>query len=727
LVGALVAAASFVPLRQTDFHQTEVAAAVSGVNTLYVKFNADIADVNVIPTDLPDQLVKLDVSATGSTGLFGSDEEPVKVTFNNQTQDGTMTVTSEVTRTESWLSMFNLKVTCNLYVDVSATLNIDAQTSVGAISLSPQVPVVFQDLTLKSTTGSVETNLTGSTVLTRDISVSTTTGSVKFSWIDVQVSGDVTVNVATTTGSVTANVSHNKVLAGNVSIDTSTTTGSVNVGMNISGNVGAHITSQTSTGSITVDAQSFDGNKSPIYSSNYPAASNFLVNAQTTTGSVHLTVAYQSQGTEVPAPEQARDAVISYIRANHPDAAQFITNFDWAGGRQTPEGLDGAETYSYVSQNWNITIQYPVVPNPTYTVTTNYAKGNVSIVWEGTWQNGDITETAYTSNVPLSTQEQVRNAVMNYIKTNHEETAQFMDSLNWTGGRVNTGLLGAEKYVYTTVHGMLGGAWWTVELNYPVVPNPIYTVTANYTQTGVAAPNNIAWNGTWQNSTITEENFTTNLPSKQEQIRDNAMDYIKDSHPETAQFMTDLNWTGGRVDTGMLGAEKYVYTTLRPIPGGAGWTVTLSHPVVPNPVYTVTANYTQTGVLSPYNVLWEGTWQNNTVNQTSYNSNVPVTQEQIRDSIMNYIKLNHNETAQFMQNLNWTGGRVDRGAIVGSELYTYLSGGWNVTMTYPVVLNPIYTVTADYKAQGIGIPYRVIWEGTWQNSTITETNYIFAQ
>jgi hypothetical protein len=80
-----------------------------------------------------------------------------------------------------------------------------------------------------------------------------------------------------------------------------------------------------------------------------------------------------------------------------------------------------------------------------------------------------------------------------------------------------------------------------------------------------------------------------------------------------------------------------------------------------------------------------------------------------------------------MQSLNWTGGRVDRGLIVGAELYTYISGGWNVTMTYPVYPNPIYTVTADYSSPSLGIPYRVIWEGTWQNGTITETSYTFAQ
>ena len=32
----------------------------------------------------------------------------------------------------------------------------------------------------------------------------------------------------------------------------------------------------------------------------------------------------------------------------------------------------------------------------------------------------------------------------------------------------------------------------------------------------------------------------------QEDIRDAALNYVKDNHPETAQFTNDLSWTGGR-------------------------------------------------------------------------------------------------------------------------------------------------------------------------------------
>jgi hypothetical protein len=104
--------------------------------------------------------------------------------------------------------------------------------------------------------------------------------------------------------------------------------------------------------------------------------------------------------------------------------------------------------------------------------------------------------------------------------------------------------------------------------------------------------------------------------------------------------------------------------------------------------------------------------------------------EQVRDDAMAYIKTNHPETAQFMNNLTWTGGRTTPQDILGAETYTYTSQGWNVTIQYPVIANPVYAITADYSAASTGgasIPYRVIWQGTLENATITETSYTFAQ
>lgn len=65
--------------------------------------------------------------------------------------------------------------------------------------------------------------------------------------------------------------------------------------------------------------------------------------------------------------------------------------------------------------------------------------------------------------------------------------------------------------------------------------------------------------------------------------------------------------------------------------------------------------------------------------------------------------------------------------MLGAETYTYQNGGWNVTINYPVIPEPVYNVIVHYAvpAGQIGIPYRVVWDGTWQDGNITETKFTF--
>jgi hypothetical protein len=80
-----------------------------------------------------------------------------------------------------------------------------------------------------------------------------------------------------------------------------------------------------------------------------------------------------------------------------------------------------------------------------------------------------------------------------------------------------------------------------------------------------------------------------------------------------------------------------------------------------------------------------------------------------------------------MQGFSWTGGLVTTGT-VGTATYKYTSNGWTVTMTYPIVPNPVYTVTVTYmKPTWWFMPEKVIvyWQGTWQNGAIKQTNYKF--
>jgi hypothetical protein len=105
--------------------------------------------------------------------------------------------------------------------------------------------------------------------------------------------------------------------------------------------------------------------------------------------------------------------------------------------------------------------------------------------------------------------------------------------------------------------------------------------------------------------------------------------------------------------------------------------------------------------------------------------------EDIRDAALNYVKDNHPETAQFTNDLSWIGGRTTPEGIVGAETYTYNANGWQVTIQYPVVPNPVYEITVNYNAPAetgiISIPYAITWTGNFGNGAITETNYTFAQ
>ncbi len=192
--------------------------------------------------------------------------------------------------------------------------------------------------------------------------------------------------------------------------------------------------------------------------------------------------------------------------------------------------------------------------------------------------------------------------------------------------------------------------------------------------------------------------------------------------------MTNAAWTGGRVDTTILGSETYIYSS-------AGWTVTIEYPVVPDPKYTITANYSANNLF----VFWQGTDQSGTFTETNYAFSGLVsptpsptqlsTQEQVRDAIMLFIRTSHNETAPYMQMQAWTGGRATSADMLGSETYSYLSHGWDVTMRFPVTPNPIYNINATYVSPvSQYFPEKAIvsWQGTWQNGTIVETNYAYS-
>ena len=132
------------------------------------------------------------------------------------------------------------------------------------------------------------------------------------------------------------------------------------------------------------------------------------------------------QQTILSTVEQIRGGALLYLAANHTQALPLMGEFSWSGGKQDTGGL-GAETYVYTNGSWSVVIDYPVVPNPLYTITVDYSSHDVSVNWMGTFQNQTFTETSCTINAPdvYITQEQMRDLTMMYLRIYHNETSRI--------------------------------------------------------------------------------------------------------------------------------------------------------------------------------------------------------------------------------------------------------------------------------------------------------------
>jgi hypothetical protein len=222
-----------------------------------------------------------------------------------------------------------------------------------------------------------------------------------------------------------------------------------------------------------------------------------------------------------------------------------------------------------------------------------------------------------------------------------------------------------------------------------------------------------------QNPTPTpsgETNTPPVVPTSVDEIRDAAMVYLAANHTGTVSMMSGLSWSGGRQDTGLVGAENYVYTS-------GSWSCVVDYPVVLNPIYNITLDYAASGV----SIRWVGSYQNGfcEASATIVGVDSNVTAPGIRDLTMMYLKVYHNNTSPYMQGMmTWSGGQMNMGMMVGSNKYGFQSNGWNVTIQNPVVPNPTYTVTATYMPSNMQRAM-MTWEGTLNNGIITQTSYVY--
>lgn len=94
-------------------------------------------------------------------------------------------------------------------------------------------------------------------------------------------------------------------------------------------------------------------------------------------------------------PEFARDTAITYILQAHEELGALQVPASWEMENLTP-GLLGASNLQYTADGWTVTVSYPVVLEPTYTVDVEYT-GEVCFQWTGTVsQAWVVAETNFT-------------------------------------------------------------------------------------------------------------------------------------------------------------------------------------------------------------------------------------------------------------------------------------------------------------------------------------------
>jgi hypothetical protein len=300
ILALVIGALFFVPLNPVHFNQTNQVPQTA-VHNLFMDFQVDVGQVNVFFENLPGNMAVLNVTAEGSVGVFEDANHPVNVTFSHQATNNSEVVIAGVSRTSRWPISYGLNVKCDVYINPSTNVTLRIHSSVGniAVDTDANAKVTLQRLDLETTTGDIEVSLSKDAVVAGAVSLQTTTGAVQFSMDEADVSGNVSVNLRSTTGAVNADLTATQRLSGNVTVNGRSTTGSVNLHMAIDSDVGARIESDAGLGGITLDVKRFSGNKSPIQSDNYPAGSNFLVNLKTETGGININAAYGSSSVQI--------------------------------------------------------------------------------------------------------------------------------------------------------------------------------------------------------------------------------------------------------------------------------------------------------------------------------------------------------------------------------------------------------------------------------------------
>lgn len=77
------------------------------------------------------------------------------------------------------------------------------------------------------------------------------------------------------------------------------------------------------------------------------------------------------------------------------------------------------------------------------------------------------------------------------------------------------------------------------------------------------------------------------------------------------------------------------------------------------------------------------------------------------DTVINYVLLNHEELRGLQTPSSWETRNLTPEGFCGSSTLQFTGEGWTVNISYPVVLEPTYTVEIDYTGEA-----SFQWKGT---------------
>ena len=293
VVATLVTVFVFLPVQQVNFGQLEEVLDEPGVRVIDLNLTADVSGFNVTFADLDDRMMVLNVSATGGVGAFAP-SDPINVTVTHSRNGNTIQVDARIERNGIWWPAFGgLNVACDVQIERSLNVTLNAKTGVGSVDLAASSGVVLNSLNLETATGGVEASLGQGVIVNGNVTLQSTTGSANLDWSNVDINDDVSVNVRTTTGGVGVDIVEDSSMQGNVTLLAQTVTGGVDFSMRVQDGVGAVINSSTTIGSVSTNLTRFSGDTSPLHSENYPAVSNFIVTLTTTVGGINVNAAYE--------------------------------------------------------------------------------------------------------------------------------------------------------------------------------------------------------------------------------------------------------------------------------------------------------------------------------------------------------------------------------------------------------------------------------------------------